>query len=257
MDVTAPTVTLSLSDETTWTKSKTLTMNFSDNDSGLAGYAVTTTETTPTTWTSISGTSVSKTQSITKNGTYYVWVKDNRGLINNVNILINKIDALKPQIDFDIKSDGGSIEIDASKSVDNESGIAKYEYSIDDKNYYSSNVSLYNFIELESGNYTVYVRATDNVGNIGVLSKKYTVTGIYTVSYNANGGNGSMSTDTISYGEAYTTKSNTFTRSGYTFAGWNEKADGTGSDWTNWIGKPWTWTYTRSITLYAKWVPTN
>ena len=79
----------------------------------------------------------------------------------------------------------------------------------------------------------------------------------YTVSYNANGGSGSMSTDTISYGEAYTTKSNTFTRSGYTFAGWNEKADGTGSDWTNWIVKPWTWTYTRSITLYAKWVPTN
>ena len=255
VDVTAPTVTLSLSDETTWTKSKTLTMNFSDNDSGLAGYAVTTAETTPTTWTSISGTSVSKTQSITKNGTYYVWVKDNRGLINNVNILINKIDALKPQIDFDIKSDGGSIEIDASKSVDNESGIAKYEYSIDDKNYYSFNVSLYNFIELESGNYTVYVRATDNVGNIGVLSKKYTVTGIYTVSYNANGGNGSMSTDTISYGKAYTTKSNTFTRTGYTFAGWNENSSGTGSDWTSWIGKPWTWTYTRSITLYAKWKP--
>ena len=255
VDVTAPTVTFSLSDETTWTKSKTLTMNFSDNDSGLAGYAVTTTETTPTTWTSISETSISKTQTITTNGTYYVWVKDNRGLINNVNILINKIDALKPQIDFDIKSDGGSIEIDASKSVDNESGIAKYEYSIDDKNYYSSNVSLYNFTELESGNYTVYVRATDNVGNIGVLSKKYTVTGIYTVSYNANGGNGSMSTDTISYGKDYTAKSNTFTRTGYTFAGWNEKVDGTGSDWTSWIGKPWTWTYKKSITLYAKWKP--
>ena len=75
----------------------------------------------------------------------------------------------------------------------------------------------------------------------------------YTVSYNANGGSGSMSQDTATFGESYTAKSNSFSRTGYTFAGWNESADGKGSDWTSWIGKPWTWNYTKSITLYAQW----
>ena len=75
----------------------------------------------------------------------------------------------------------------------------------------------------------------------------------YTVAYNANGGTGTMATDTVSYGTGYVTKTNAFTRTGYTFKGWNEKADGTGTDWTNWIGKSWTWTYTKNITLYAQW----
>ena len=75
----------------------------------------------------------------------------------------------------------------------------------------------------------------------------------YTVAYNANGGSGTMATDTVSYGTGYVTKTNAFTRTGYTFKGWNEKADGTGTDWTNWIGKSWAWTYTKHITLYAQW----
>ena len=75
----------------------------------------------------------------------------------------------------------------------------------------------------------------------------------YKVSYNANGGTGTMSTDTILYGQDYTAKENAFTRNGYTFIGWNENADGTGVDWTTWIGKPWMWQYTKNITLYAQW----
>ena len=75
----------------------------------------------------------------------------------------------------------------------------------------------------------------------------------YTVTYNANGGSGTMATDKATYGAGYVTKANAFSRTGYTFVGWNEKADGTGTDWTSWIGKSWTWTYTKNITLYAQW----
>ena len=75
----------------------------------------------------------------------------------------------------------------------------------------------------------------------------------YTVSYDGNGGAGSRNTDTVTYNTLYTTPSNPFSRTGYTFAGWNERADGTGTDWTNWIGRGWTWTYTNSIKLYAQW----
>ena len=77
----------------------------------------------------------------------------------------------------------------------------------------------------------------------------------YTVSYDANGGTGTMDADTATYNENYITKANQFTRTGYRFVGWTENADGSGSNWTSWIGKPWKWTYTKNITLYAKWKP--
>ena len=75
----------------------------------------------------------------------------------------------------------------------------------------------------------------------------------YTVTYDANGGTGTMSTDTATYDENYVTKANQFTRTGYEFIGWTTNADGSGSNWTSWIGKPWKWTYTKNITLYAQW----
>ena len=75
----------------------------------------------------------------------------------------------------------------------------------------------------------------------------------YSVTYNANGGTGTMSVDTATYNGNYVTKANQFTRIGYEFVGWTENADGSGSNWTSWIGKPWKWTYTKNITFYAQW----
>lgn len=45
----------------------------------------------------------------------------------------------------------------------------------------------------------------------------------YTVSYNSNGGSGTMTNDTATYDSNFITKKNTFTKTGYTFNGWNEK----------------------------------
>ena len=81
----------------------------------------------------------------------------------------------------------------------------------------------------------------------------------YTVTYNPNGGSGTMTNDTATYNSNYITKKNTFIKTGYTFNGWNEKADGTGKVWgltTSGVyesGKSWKWTYTKNITLYAQW----
>lgn len=85
----------------------------------------------------------------------------------------------------------------------------------------------------------------------------------YTVTYNANGGSGSMADSTATYGAGFKTRANTFTRTGYVFTGWNEKADGSGVAWgigsgssgTAESGNSWTWTYTKNITLYAQWRP--
>lgn len=49
------------------------------DDNNLAGYAVTKTSTTPTSWTAVSGKTASVTYPTTANGTYYVHVKDAAG----------------------------------------------------------------------------------------------------------------------------------------------------------------------------------
>ena len=84
----------------------------------------------------------------------------------------------------------------------------------------------------------------------------------YTVTYDANGGTGSMAADSATYDSMFKTKQATFTRVGYTFTGWNEKADGTGTAWnknttgTYENGTAWKWSgtnYAKNITLYAQW----
>ena len=50
----------------------------------------------------------------------------------------------------------------------------------------------------------------------------------YTITFNANGGEDSMDDQTVTSNDAAALRTNTFTRSGYHFNGWNTKADGTG-----------------------------
>lgn len=85
----------------------------------------------------------------------------------------------------------------------------------------------------------------------------------YTISYNSNGGTGSMASDVVKTGETATIKANEFTKKGYNFVGWTTKSDGTddGYGWTpGWSGA---WIYTNgqygisgnALTLYARWTP--
>ncbi|MEO9181076.1 MAG: InlB B-repeat-containing protein, partial [Acidimicrobiales bacterium] len=67
------------------------------------------------------------------------------------------------------------------------------------------------------------------------------------VSFNANGGTGSMANETNSAPAALTP--NSFTRSGYTFKNWNTAANGTGTAYANGASYP----FSASTTLYARW----
>lgn len=73
----------------------------------------------------------------------------------------------------------------------------------------------------------------------------------YTVSYNANTGQGTMVDSNSPYasGATVTVLSNTFTKEGYTFDGWNTRADGTGTSYVS--GQ--TFIITGNTTLYAQW----
>ena len=75
--------------------------------------------------------------------------------------------------------------------------------------------------------------------------------GAHTVAFSANGGTGSMSSETYSSATALTT--NAFTRTGFTFANWNTAADGSGATYADGASYP----FTVNATLYAQWVATG
>ena len=77
----------------------------------------------------------------------------------------------------------------------------------------------------------------------------------YSISFNANGGKGSMSKLTGIKGTASRTlTANKFTKSGYTFAGWNTKKDGTGTACRNKASvKGLASKNGQTVTLYAQW----
>lgn len=55
------------------------------------------------------------------------------------------------------------------------------------------------------------------------------VAGNYTIRFDANGGEGSMADIEASFGKTVALPANAFTRTGYAFAGWNTKSDGSGA----------------------------
>ena len=73
----------------------------------------------------------------------------------------------------------------------------------------------------------------------------------YTVTYRGNGADSGETTDNTAYapGTTATVKENGFTRSRYTFTGWNMKADGSGTPYKTGDKIP----MTGSVILYAQW----
>ena len=75
----------------------------------------------------------------------------------------------------------------------------------------------------------------------------------YTVQYAPNGGDGAMVDENLYFtGNQATVKANEFTRTGYTFDGWNTQADGMGDDYSS--GDSIT-IAGEEVTLYAQWTP--
>ncbi len=71
----------------------------------------------------------------------------------------------------------------------------------------------------------------------------------FTVTFAANGGSGEMADQTLAADAQTALTANAFTRSGYTFTGWNTEADGSGTAYSN--GQEIT--PTEDMTLYAQW----
>ena len=104
---------------------------------------------------------------------------------------------------------------------------------------------------LANGLGTNYAEGGNYTANAGVtLYAKWTVN-TYTVTFNTNGGDGgSTANQTFTYNTPTPLTANGFTRTGYTFAGWNTLANGSGTNYAD------TASYTigaANVILYAKW----
>ena len=100
--------------------------------------------------------------------------------------------------------------------------------------YYIGTPSQWNAITINSGN------ACLNNANRHYLSM---------ISFDANGGSGEMKTAYHYIGVDMTLPENTFSREGYTFTGWNTKADGSGTAYADGAS----FSVSGNITLYAQW----
>ena len=75
------------------------------------------------------------------------------------------------------------------------------------------------------------------------------------VSFNANGGSGTMSNMTLYANTAQNLTANSFTKTGYTFVGWNTKANGSGTSYSDGASVTSLTSAGEEITLYAQWTP--
>lgn len=96
---------------------------------------------------------------------------------------------------------------------------------------------------------------TGTIGAGDVIVQLKFKTNTYTVTYNGNGAtSGSTANSSHTYGVERTLTSNGFTRIGYTFAGWNTAADGSGTSYSDGASVTnLTATNGATVTLYAQW----
>ncbi|HEY4152444.1 MAG TPA: InlB B-repeat-containing protein, partial [Pseudolysinimonas sp.] len=97
--------------------------------------------------------------------------------------------------------------------------------------------------------YYVQVQATNSFGLAAYANvvSFTTVAANHTVTFNNNGGTGTMANEVTNAATALTT--NSFTRVGYTFSGWNTAANGSGTAYANGASYP----FTADATMYAQW----
>ncbi len=132
-----------------------------------------------------------------------------------------------------------SINYDQTKSL-TEVGFTKTGYNFEGwATTEGSNTVVYE----DGANYTMQSTSTVTLYAVWTAND-------YTVSFHANGGQGSMSDQTITYDDTAALKANTFTRIGYTFAGWATSANGNAvyADGAN-----YTMQSADTVVLYAVW----
>ncbi|MBQ8132245.1 MAG: type II secretion system protein [Bacilli bacterium] len=190
IDKDKPEVTTSTKISSKDNLSFTLTDNFS-----LAGYAITTTESTPSNWTAISGDEVKKfTKTVSKSdGTYYVYVKDSAGNVQHQKQVVLTIGT--PTVSLkagksNLSTAVGSWtnqDVTMTLKVKTDDGVKKWQYSHDGTNWsddfsanptgwqakLSDNNRTASYTINWDGSWNFYVRAISNNGAVSPASSAF------------------------------------------------------------------------------------
>ena len=166
---------------------------------------------------------------------------------------------------FSVTSDQGFasdviVAKDTCKTIETQAAnytIREYlpqEYILDGVTGGTVNADATSFVATAEGQYTVIYEnsfySKPYLHNFGYTGSNTTATAVG-VHFDANGGTGSMDMQLFGLNAQQNLSTNTFTRDGYSFAGWNTKADGTGDSYTD--GQAMTFASAGEITLYAQW----
>ncbi len=98
-----------------------------------------------------------------------------------------------------------------------------------------------------TGVWEEYTLGTNDI----TVNAKYTANS-YIISFDANGGEGTMVAQSMTYDVLATLNQNIFTRDGYVFLGWNTKANGTGISYADGSGVQ-NVAESGTVVLYAQW----
>ena len=129
-------------------------------------------------------------------------------------------------------------------------GTATYQYNANGNNAVTISITAAKLHNAD-GTYTETANASagDVFDYIKEKGKWAIIPNEITVSFDANDGEGTMESQTISTKEGGTLTANAFTREGYNFTGWNTAADGSGTSYVDGA----TVNLTENTTLYAQW----
>lgn len=110
-------------------------------------------------------------------------------------------------------------------------------------------------VELKAGAWNLASGANADTGwRLHVMSPQavqgYAILATKSVTFKPNGGSGYAYSQSVTTGGSAALTSNTFTRTGYAFAGWNTELDGTGTPYSNRED----FSFDNSLTLFATWV---
>lgn len=159
--------------------------------------------------------------------------------------------------------DGGTVTW-----VTNNKGTGNWEvYEYEVKCGTTGTLSTFGHVALNGGPTPVsWYLGTSNIRRVGISTIDYNfqtsntnlianyIPNYYCVQFDANGGEGSMDILNCYYGATRTLPNNQFTKDTYKFVGWNTKADGTGTSYSNQQQISNLTTTNRAfITLYAQW----
>ena len=259
-DTTKPVIKYARVEEQ-WSKTNKPVEISATDDTGIAAYIVTNSNTAPS--ASDTGWEVATSDKYTSintydNGTYYAYVKDEAGNISDPEeVKVERVDKVAPTCTIRVNSDPDDTEAKTLTIMSEDANIDLRGYSWqDDENIKTATRKI-----MANGVYTAYLK--DLAGNqgtcnvtVGTIQEKEDE---YTLTADANGGTissttgwigtGSVATKILTYTQTYGILP-TVTKTGYDFNGWwTEPEEGTQVSATSTLSQ------NADTSIYAHWIP--